>query len=186
MKRMMLATGFLLLGACQSAPTTFNENSASYPPPVGTHFTLKQNLVIPADSAHVNLQGGQTVSLHKLNQYHPYCRLDVQDVRETPQTLMPDDFLVKRVNRQTTDIVAQESGLMRVRRVADNSGGPTFMIYRTIFDLQSARQPQVRRMTCEQWDRVALGNHVSLRQIRTALGDYFGVTLPGETAAKPD
>jgi len=184
MKRIMLATGFLLLGACQSAQTTFNENSASYPPPVGTRFTLRQNLVIPADSAHVNLQNGQTVSQFKLNQYHPFCRVDVQDVRETPQTLMPDDFLVKRVNRQTTDIVAQESGLMRVRRVADESGGPTFMIYRTIFDLQSARQPQVRRMTCEQWDRPALGNHLSLQQIRTALGNYFNVTLPGAAAGK--
>lgn len=179
MKRSMFVAVFLVLGACQSAPTTFDENSTSYPPPAGSKFTLKQELTIPANSAHVDLQGGQAVSLNKLNQYHPYCRLDVRDVRETPQSLQPDEFLVKRVNRQTTDVVAQRSGLLRVRRVSDDNGGPTFMIYRTVFDLESARQPQVRRLTCEQWDRPALGDHLSLRQIRTALGELFTVTLPG-------
>jgi hypothetical protein len=186
MKRIMLATGFLVLGACQSAPTTFNENSTSYPPPVGTRFALKQELVIPAHSAHVDLQDGQTVSLHKLNQYHPYCRLDVQDVRDTPQTLTPDEFVVKRVYRQATDLVAQQSRSLQVRRVSDQDGGPTFMIYRTVFDLKATQQSQVRRLTCEQWDRPALGDHVSLRQIKFALGNYFSVTLPGETDTKPN
>ena len=184
MKRSMLVAIFLVLGACQLAPTTFDENSTSYPPPVGSKFTLKQELAIPAHNAHVDLQDGQPVSQSKLNLYHPYCRLDVQDVRETAQSVQPDDFLVKRVYRQATDVVAQRSGFMRVRRVSDDSGGPTFMIYRTVFELQSARQPQVRRLTCEHWDRPALGDHLSLRQIRTALGEYFTVTLPGETAGK--
>jgi hypothetical protein len=184
MKRIMLATGFLVLGACQSAPTTFNENSGIYPPPVGTRFSLKQDLVVPAHSAHVDLQDGQTVSLHKLNQYHPYCRLDVQDVRDTPQTLTPDEFVVKRVYRQTTDLVAQQSDRFQMIRVSEMDGGPTFMIYRTVFDLSSMKQPQVRRMTCERWDRPSLGEHVSLREIRTALGNYFSVTLPGAADTK--
>jgi len=184
MKRILLAAVFLALGACQSAPTTFDENSTSYPPPVGSKFILRQQLAIPAHSAHVDLQDGQAVSQSKLNLYHPYCRLEVQDVRDAPQTLVPDEFLVKRVYRQATDVVAQRSGFMRVRRVSDDGGGPTFMIYRTVFILESARQPQVRQLTCEHWDRPALGDHLSLRQMRTALGEYFTVTLPGETTGK--
>jgi hypothetical protein len=186
MKRIVLMAVFLVCGACQSAPTTFDENSSDYPPPVGSRFTLRQELVIPADSAHVDLQAGRPVSLSKLNQYHPYCRLDVQDVRETPQTLTPDEFLVKRVYREATDVVARRSVLLPVRRVSDDNGGPTFMIYRTVFILKSAHQPQVRRLSCERWDRPALGDHLSLREIRTALGDYFSVALPGEAAAKPN
>lgn len=183
MKRSMLVVVFLVLGACQSAPTTFDESSTHYPPPPGSRFTLKQALTIQANSAHVDLQGGQAVGLSQLNQYHPYCRLDVQDVRDTPQSVQPDEFLVKRVYRQTTDVVAQRSGLVRVRRVSDD-GGPTFMIYRTVFELKSARQPQVRQLTCEHWDRPALGDHLSLRQIRTALGEFFSVTLPGDATGK--
>jgi hypothetical protein len=183
MKRNILVAVFLVLGACQSVPTTFDENSTLYPPPPGSRFTLKQELTIPAHSAHVDLQGGLAVSLGKLNQYHPYCRFDVQDVRETPQSVLPDEFLVKRVYRQITDVVAKRSGLLRVGRVSDE-GGPTFMIYRTVFELKSARQPQVRRLTCEHWDRPALGDHLSLRQIRTALGEFFTVTLPDDTAGK--
>lgn len=178
MKRRMLLSVLLVLGACQSAPMAFDDHSASYPPPVGSRFTLKQELTIPAGSAHVDLQRGQPVSLHQLNQYHPYCRLDVREVRETPQVLVPDEFVVKRVNRQTTDLVVQRSAYLRVQQVSENDGGPTFMIYRTIFDLKSARQPQVRRLTCEQWDRPALGNHLSLKDIRAALGSYFDVVLP--------
>lgn len=178
MKRSMLVFLLLVLGACQSAPTASDENSAAYPPPVGSRFTLKQELTIPAGSAHVDLQRGEAVSLSKLNLYHPHCRLDVQEVRETPQVLVPDEFLVKRVYRQTTDLVTQRSGFVEVRLVSDNDGGPTFMIYRTVFDLQSTRQPQVRRLSCEQWDRPALGNHLTLSQIRTALGEFFTIALP--------
>jgi len=183
MKHSMLVAVFLVLGACQSAPTNIDENSTLYPPPPGSRFTLKQALTIPANSAHVDLQGGQAVSLSKLNQYRPYCRLDVQEVRETSQSVQPDEFLAKRVYRQTNDVVAQRSGLVRVRRVS-NDGGPTFMIYRTVFELQSERQPQVRRLTCEHWDRPALGDHLSLRQIRTALGEFFSVSLPGDANGK--
>jgi hypothetical protein len=186
MKRIILATGFLVLGACQLAPTTFNENSPNYPPPVGTRFTLKQDLVIPARSAHVNLQGGKTASDFKVNQYYPFCRIYVQDVGDTDQTVKPDEFVVKRVYRQTTDAVAQKSSVVRAVRVSDQMGGPTFSIYRTVFDLSSAHQSPVRRMVCEQWGDPGTGTHVSLHEITTALGSYFSVTLPGEPMSKPN
>ena len=183
MKHTILVIVLLVLGACQSAPMTLDEDSTLYPPPAGSRFTLLQELSIPAHSAHVDLQGGKTVSLSKLNQYHPYCRLEVQDVRETPQSLRPDEFLVKRVYRQITDMAGQRPGFIRVQKVSDD-GGPTILIYHTVFELSSARQPQVRWLTCEHWDRPALGDHLSLRQIRTALGAYFSIMLAGDTSGK--
>lgn len=178
MRRSVLIIFSLTLGACQLAPKQMDEHSNLYPLPVGSRFTLKQDLAIPAGSAHVDLQGGRAVSLRDLNLYHPHCRFDVQDVRETEQIIRPDDFRVKRVYRQTTDLVARQPRLIQVRRVSDD-GGPTFLIYRTVFDLESARQPQVRRLTCQRWDQPALGDHLSLKEIRAALGSYFVVTLPG-------
>lgn len=186
MKRGLLVIVLMVSVACQSPPTVVDERSTDFPPPVGTRFTLKQELTIPADSAHVDLQRGQPVSQGKLDLYRPHCRLDVQEVREMPQVIQPDDFLVKRVYRQTTDLVAEHSAFLRVQQVSENDGGPTFMIYRTVFELTSARQPQVRRLTCQQWDRPALGNHLSLSQIRTVLGEFFTITLPGHGGGTKD
>jgi hypothetical protein len=180
MKHGMFVIVLLVLGACQSSPTTLDEDSTLYPPPAGSRFTLQQELSIPAHSAHVDLQDGQVVSVSKLNQYHPNCRLDVQYVSETSQIVQPDEFLVRRVHRRATDVVSQRPGVMRVWRVSDD-GGLTFMVYRTVFELKSARQPQVRWLTCEHWDRPALGEHLNLRQIRTALGAYFTVQPAGGT-----
>lgn len=182
MKHIAAMLVVLVLGGCATAPTPFDEDSTLYPPPAGSRFTLKQELAIPAHSAHVSLQGGQLVSQSQLNLYQPHCRLDVQDVGELPQSVRPDEFVVSRVYRQNTEQAFLRAGPVRVRRVM-NDGGPGYMTYRTVFVLKSARQPQVRQLSCEHWDKAALGNHLSLRQIRAALGDYFAVTLAVE--AKP-
>lgn len=172
-----------LLTACQTMGA-IGEDSP-YPPPVGSRFTLKQPLTVTADSAHVTLQKGRVVSLRELNLYRPNCSLYLNTVRGTDQTVAPDEFTVKRVNRVTT-FVARRAGFVRVRRLADqDSGGPNMLIFRTVLDLESARQPQVRQLVCERWDHPSLGEHVTIREIRQALGDIMTLTLPAAGSRQP-
>ena len=167
----------LLLSACQTTGP-LDENSPFHVLPSGSRLVLKQDLTIPARSAHVTLQGGRVMSDNDVNQYHPNCRLEVQDVRDTTQTVTADEFVVRRVRQEAQ--TAERTGLLKTSshglRISNES--PSFYIFRTILDLRSERQPQVRWMSCQQWSHPALGQHVTIREIRQTLGEIFILSLP--------
>ena len=167
----------LLLGACQ-ATGPLDENSPFDVLPSGSRLVLKQPLTIPAHTAGGLLQGGRGVSCQGVNQYHPHCRLEVHDVRETAQTVATDEFVVRRV-RQESQSVARP-GLMKTE--FRKPGGISFYVFRTILDLRSERQPQVRWLTCQQWADPALGQHVTIREMRAALGEIITIHTPSSAA----
>jgi len=167
----------LLLTACQTTGP-LDENSPFHLLPSGSRLALKQELTIPAHSAGVLLQGGRVVRDQDINQYHPHCRLEVHDVRETTQTVTADEFVVRRA-RQETQTVARTGLMKAARRYAGND--PSFFVFRTVLDLRSERQPQVRWLTCQQWGDPALGRHLSIHEIRQTLGEIFVLSLPAAT-----
>lgn len=164
----------LLLGACQTTGP-LDENSPYHVLPSGSRLILKQKLTIPAHSAGVLLQGGRVVSRQDVNQYHPHCRLEVQEVRETAQTVVPDEFVVRRA-RQYTHAWARGGFVKADWRYA--VGGPSYLVFETILDLRSERQPQVRWLTCQQWSDPAFGQHVTTREMRVTLGEIITLQLP--------
>lgn len=166
----------LPLAACQL--TARPENGSSSLPPAMSRLVLKQELTIPAGTAHVTVQGGRIVSGDDINRYHPHCKLEVQKVSDRPQRVGPDEFVIRRAYRET-----QSAGRGGLRHVAgrvgfSSDGSPTFLVYRTVFVLSSERQPQVRWMACEQWSDPTTGRDVTLQEIRTALGGVFTLALP--------
>ena len=174
MKIIALLPLCLLLTACQTTGP-LDESSPFHILPPGSRLVLKQELAIPARSAGVMLQGGRVVSNKDVIPYHPHCRLEVNDVRETTQAVTTDEFVVRRA-RQEAYTVARP-GLMKVD-VSGDAGSISHFVFRTILDLESPRQPQVRWLTCQQWADPALGRHVSIREIRTTLGDIIALQLP--------
>jgi hypothetical protein len=174
MRHALLVFVPLLLAAC---PATYrgNEDSPYYAPPAGSRLILKRELAIPAGSAHVTLQGGRAVNGSELDQYRPHCLLEVLRVSDSPQTVAADEFRVTRVRQDMS--TAMRANVFRVRSLAGDTG-LTFVNYRTVMDLQSSRQPQVRWLTCQQWGDPALHVHVSVNEMRKALGDWFTLETP--------
>lgn len=165
MIRVALLSLLTLLTACASTAVTetpMDRNQLS-----GSKFRLTQSLTIPGGSAGVTLQFGEPVKPNDINRYYPHCRLEVNDVRATPQTVMPDEFDVRRMVQ--IEQTVERAGLQRVSRLYSASS-VSFVVFRTILDLNSARQPQVRTLTCQHWDSPASGQHLSLNQIQQALG----------------
>lgn len=77
--------------------------------------------------------------------------------------------------------------------IGDGYGGwwsgrdpPTQLFYKTHLSLRSAKQPGVRQVTC-QWDQMtpsgaAYARHLTLEEIRRALGPTFTLVAPGGSA----
>ena len=172
MRLALLLIAVVVLGGCQSTSAR-DEASPFYVPPAGSRLVLQKTLTIPADTVGVIIQGGRAVSHRDVDQYYPHCRLEVRDRRDTAQTVNPDDFLVRRVRRDV-EVVSNP----RVGPVVRVGHGPSFFIYRTIFDLESPRQPSVRTLVCQYWGDPALNDHLSIREIRRALGETMRLELP--------
>lgn len=180
MPRIAILLMLFVLSSCQTS-AVLDEDSPLRPPPPGSRLILNQAISIPAHSAHVVLQGGRVVSDKNINHYHPNCRLEVQKLSDSPQTLQPDEFVVRRARQETRTAWHGDQPRFARRVSSDSNGGPSFFMYQTIFELQSVRQPQVRWMTCEQWGDPAIGQHLTLREIRKALGDVMRLELPVAT-----
>lgn len=197
-----------MLASCQGTPLPYEESPYSVIP-AGSRLTLHRDLTIPAGRASLYIQGGAVRPYSDVNPYYPHCRLEVEQVLDTPQTVQADVFLVEKVVYEEipgpvsggTSVLAhllrtaslggavglETSGkdLGRGARVmgglaADDGGSP--WTFATHFRLRSERQPGVRSLTCQHWDDPALAVHLTIRQIRDTLGSLFTLEMRGDRA----
>ncbi|MEW6118708.1 MAG: hypothetical protein AB1593_01315 [Pseudomonadota bacterium] len=151
----------------------------------GWTVQLHRPLTIPADSATVRLQYGRIVPRNSVQEHDPFCVVELDTVRPSPQTLKPGRFEVWRVTRSVTPISADARRSFARLRQVDDDGDPSFLYFITAFRLRDPAQPALRGMTCA-WNQMAPGNralmrHLTLDEIRVALGDWITLNPPRET-----
>ena len=183
MRQLILLSVVGILAACQTAAYEGNENSPFYPVPAGSTLTLTRTVTIPADQVAVYLQGGEVVPAGRINQYYPHCKFELIHRRDTGQTVRPDDFEIIRVVQETGHSVAL-AGLQTAQmsvgigiNVGMDRDGSSLQTYSTRLMLRSARQPQVFRLSCGQAALPHEGQHVSINEMRKALGNLFTLEL---------
>ncbi len=178
----ILGIGLLLLGGCAGLSSP-DPASPHYAYSAGWTVQLNRALLIPADAATVRLQYGRIVPRNGVQDYDPFCVVELNTVRETGQTLRPGRFEVWRVTRSVSTIAAAASSFVKTGLGSDH-GAPSFLYFKTEFRLRDAAQPELRGMTC-MWDQMAPGNralmrHLALDEIRQALGDWMTPIPPKE------
>lgn len=188
-RRALLGCGLMALAACQ-APGPVGPDSPYYKVPVGSTLTLHQRLTIPAHTAGVYIQGGQVVEhkqLNPVNQYYVYCRLEVDDVQDTAQTVKPDEFTVHRVGSRREDVsraypMYASRGMGMGMDVGESGGGdedagPGMQNWSVDLYLHSPRQPQVRRLACQHWVYNYEAEYPTVDEIRKTLGKVMTLKL---------
>ncbi len=164
-----------ILAACR---TLEDKDAAYYQIPEGSRLVLHQQLQIPANAARIAIQSGQVRRYRLVNEFYPYCELEVKQVKSTPQSLKPDEFLIQQVRRRVYSVglspdATAATGLTSALSI-NNGDGPRQTFYATIFYLHSDRQPKVLKLTCESDQRAFPGiiyaRHLTISEIQTALG----------------
>jgi len=173
----------LLLGGCASL-TSPDTASPYYAYTSGWVAQLHRPLSIPPDAATVRLQYGRIVPRNSVQEYDPFCIVELDTVRAEVQILQPGRFEVWRVRRSTSFITVAASPLVRAA-YADDDGDPSFLYYITEFRLRDPAQPTLRAMTCA-WNQMTPANrplmrHLTLHEIQGALGDWISLIPPKET-----
>jgi len=168
----------LPLFACQTQP--YAENSPYYRIPVGSSIEVTQALTIPANTARVYIQYGKPVDYQSVDQYEVHCWVFSWKVLEENQTVKPGNFIVTRV-QEFEEFVYRDNKIQLASitktRFQDIHGGATAIEYKTVLTIHSDMQPNIRRLVCNHWEDPIDARHLSLAQIRTALGEIITIKL---------
>lgn len=183
--RFVVLLGMAVLAACAPLQSS-DPASPHYAYSTGWTVRLERPLTIPAGAATVRLQYGRIVPRNSVQEHDPFCIVGLETVSETAQTLQPGRFEVWRVTRSIDPVsAAVATPLVRTRLIEDD-GDPSFLYFVTAFRLRDPAQPALRGMRCA-WNQMAPGNrhlmrHLSLAEIRAALGAWMTLLPPGERA----
>lgn len=180
-----VVVGAAILAGCQTSGPV-GPGSPYYKVPVGSTVTLHQRLSVPAHTAGIYIQGGRVIAgreLNPVNQYYVYCRLEVNDVRDTSQTIEPDTFTVHRVGSRRDDVALHypmyaSRGMLGIGMGGGaDDAGPGMQNWSVDLYLHSERQPQVRRLACQHWVYNYEAEFPTVDEIRKTLGKVMTLKL---------
>ncbi len=170
-----------LLGCATRAD--YPAESPYYTYPGGARLSLNRALEIPPDSATVRLQFGHPVARNGVHEEEPYCVFELNTVREQAQRVDPGRITVTDIQRRVRTIASLSPWATQpaVRRVGlSDDDMPSHLYFITEFRLRSDTQPNIRSLACmhnQMMPGVAIMRHLTLPQIRSALGDYFTLDI---------
>lgn len=181
MARALMLVVVVLLGACQTSYQG-NEDSPYFKVPVGSTLILNNDITIPPYKAGVYIQGGQIMPLSQVNKYYPHCKFEVLKIKDAPQAVKSDTFVIEKVAQEITDTV--DTGQLQLAASSigiginiSDSDGPSVQAYVTRMNLHSERQPEVFRLSCGQWAYPSQGQQVMINEMRKALGNLLTLQL---------
>jgi hypothetical protein len=180
MKHTLLIFITVLLAACQGTLDRAypdKEESPFVAIPVNSKLILHEPAEVPAHLGRVFIQNGEFRPQRLVDAYYANCAFEVRTLRETNQTILPDTFVITRVRRfgnWTSTFKTMPAGFYLL------GDGPSPENWSTLLDLKSEKQPDVFRMTCQHWEDPTDARHLTIRQIRQALGKIVTLQLaPG-------
>lgn len=172
--------GIPLLQACGPLQIRDTQTGNWIPFQAGT-LELHRDIHIPGEHTRTFFQGG--AQLPHINEFKPFCQLEVNRLREEPQTVQADTFAITRVGGKTETVVALTPALVasldtNLAVLDRNDGGPLRITQILYFRLHSNRQPDVRELACGgAFDSPGNAAAPTLQEIAAALGDNATLTL---------
>jgi hypothetical protein len=180
MSRVVFVCGWvlaaLLLAGCETPTARKDQGSPYYAVPVGATLELHQALEIRPGATRAWIQGGEVVA--GINSYVPNCNIEVGRRDDSqPQLVQPDRFRVRRT-QSFFEWVVEAAPAPRYADAVDDGGAS--MVYEGYhLWLESAAQPDVRRLSCRGvYAMPSDARPPSIVEIRAALGDVATLRLP--------
>jgi hypothetical protein len=178
----MAIHAWILLSACSAL---LAENTASEMVPDGSHLIVNQLVVIPTNKARVYIQHGKVIAENQRDQYKPYCWFQSWKVLDVPQEIKPDTFKIKS-SRRYEEMVHKASPLLLAASTHTQNtiqlslASVTAIEQNTVLYIHSENHPDIRELVCGYWDDPVDDRHLTLQEIRAALGDVVQLKLANQ------
>jgi hypothetical protein len=191
-KRWIVLSVIVLLAGCPSAyiDGVPNERSPYFQLPVGSELILEKEVAVPAGDDQLYFQNGRTMDWRRVDIYRPHCALKVDSKMDADRSIHPDRFTLTQSSTERFFRRVHSPGPHPGVRMAgfdpaitpaadfDRDGRMDYEVTAVVMELRSARQPQVREMICADWGLPQDRLHITVQNIRRALGDFFTIQLP--------
>lgn len=188
-----LIANAILVSGCSVLQQNNEDFARMYLPQVGQTLTLQVAVPYPHGQARVFLQqqlepiatiqdsgvlkfaSGAALSGRGVNEYEPYCELEVGTVSDGHYRLMPDVFGITRVEQTVSDmnVVGLDSPRPVYLAQSVDDGGLSQITYITDIWLNSVAQPEIYKMSCRQVMDPPDGTWVSLAEMQAATADIL-------------
>ncbi|MCU7891254.1 MAG: hypothetical protein KZQ78_06425 [Candidatus Thiodiazotropha sp. (ex Ustalcina ferruginea)] len=169
----------ILLAGCSQSYLVSDDLGYPYNlPPVGSQLLLKQSVMIQPGTTRTFIQQGVSMALSEFDRYVPNCNFEISNLADSSLRIEPDTFVVKKVQRVMEQVVYQQMTGRGNITVSYEDPGSSLITLGYHLWLDSARQPDVMRLTCrgafnDRWG----ADPPSIREVREALGDFAELIL---------
>lgn len=165
---------FLLLTSC-SQVVVKDENQYTYSIPVGSSFTLNEQIIIKANTGRTFFQNGAVIDESSLNIYYPHCSLTKNTLSDEDTLISPTIFVIEKV--VDDEEYAQGYIQFASNDISVSSGGPLITGLVSYYYLSSSIEPDIRSLECIRWDSLYENRHLSIHEIRKSLGDILTLQI---------
>ena len=163
MRFITLTITAFLLSSCQAMHST-DPDSLNFKIPKGSTLSLNKTLTIPGNEAQSVIQYGKKIAERDIKHHVINCRLDVK--KFGPRTIEPESFIITRTeDGHGQNWISQGSAIVR---------------YYTDIFLTSDKGTDIIKMECQIYGD-QMDYHFTVKDIETALGDYFSFTFAEKT-----
>ncbi len=163
MKKSVLFLSLLTITSCQSMHSN-DPDSLGFSIPEGSTLLLNKKLTIPHNDTHAVIQYGKETTDNDRQDYDVNCRLDFK--KFGLRTIEPEDFKVSRT----------EDGQNWISQ-------PSILRFYTEIYLTSDKGTDVIKMVCQEYGD-QIDYHFTVKEIETALGDYFSFDFASDKQEK--
>ncbi|MCB1735499.1 MAG: hypothetical protein H6981_06635 [Gammaproteobacteria bacterium] len=144
-KLITAAIASTLLAGCQSWSERIAEYDEIYSLKAGDHLVLETEILYPEGHARVKMQGYGVQGTRGINEYYPYCELEVTTVSDGQFRLHPDRFEVSSFSRRILPWNLTGTPLVVASNDPDSHSQITYV---SDIGLRSDTQPEVIKLSC--------------------------------------
>ncbi len=162
-----------------------DENSVFYAVAVGSSLILNQAISIPGGQVAIYLQAGEILPYGKVDKYRPNCKFEIYTISEKPRSVQADSFQIIKVEddiesssiQNNTQLASFDNILARNSHAFSMLDHSEVFNYATLMYLRSDKQKDVYRLTCQHWESILDDKHLSISQMRHAMGAVFTLNI---------
>ena len=147
----------------------------------GDRILLNQGISTRTGSK-IYIQFGEVMARSEIEHAKPFCYFHLYrdpSIIDTKASLVADNFEIKKtINHYEAALGADEPLILALRGFITQDASQRTMITR--FKLQSTLQPEVIELNCGIWAVPNERNHLSMEEMRSALGTVVTFELKGQ------
>lgn len=179
MKHMCCWMVIMLLTAC-GINNTKDEGSLFYAVPVGSTLILNHDITIRGNQVAIFVQNGELMQYREVDFYSPNCKFEIYAMSDQPRTVNQDSFgIIKVIDEIDTAEIKRSTYLAALDAGMTLSYFDASFVfnYATVMYLQSEQQTDVFRIACQHWEDIVDDDHLTVTQMRQAMGDVFTLEI---------